>query len=67
MTSGWEGRKERLPLKLWAPFDVQIPSSVRELGKSQRLLYPLPVNIPLNSSKTSCTVSVAFLVLAWAG
>lgn len=49
------GQKERLPLKLWAPFDVQIPSrSFLELGKSQLpTLIPPFVNIPRNSSKTS--------------
>ena len=65
------GQKERLPLKRWAPFDVQIPSrSFLELGKSQLpTLIPPFVNIPPEQFKDlSRTVSVAFLVLAsWAG
>ena len=65
------GQKERLPLKRWAPFDVQIPPrSFLELGKSQLpTLIPPFVNIPPEQFKDlSRTVSVAFLVLAsWAG
>ena len=64
------GQKERLPLKRWAPFDVQIPPrSFLELGKSQLPTHPsLCEHSPEQFKDLSRTVSVGFLVLAfWAG